>query len=88
MNAVFKTQVLPAATLRAPNLPDLRLQDAKNRFSKVVRAAKDGVPQWLTVHGKRAAVVLSAEAFEELQREHDTLGSKTEPGLCVNLSNC
>lgn len=38
--------------------------------------------------GKRAAVVLSAEAFEELQREHDTLASKAEPGLCVNLNNC
>jgi len=68
MNAIFKPQALLNATLQATNLPDWQLQDAKNRFSQVVRAARDGVPQWVTVHGKRAAVVLSAEAYEEWQR--------------------
>ena len=79
MNAIFKTQTLPIAALQVAALPDWQLQDAKNRFSQVVRAARDGVPQWVTVHGKRAAVVLSAEAYEELKREHDTLAAKAEP---------
>jgi prevent-host-death family protein len=45
--------------------PDWQLQDAKNRFSQVVRAAQSGVPQWVTVHGKRAVVVLSGDEYEE-----------------------
>lgn len=79
MNAVFKTQTVPTAIVQTPNLPDWQLQDAKNRFSQVVRAAREGVPQWVTVHGKRAAVVLSAEAYEEWERGHDPLIAKTEP---------
>ena len=85
MNAVFKNHLQPTATQPAPNLPDWQLQDAKNRFSQVVRAARDGVPQWVTVHGKRAAVVLSAEAYEVLQREHDSLAAKAEPGPNMSL---
>ena len=46
--------------------PDWQLQDAKNRFSQVVRAAQAGVPQWVTVHGKRAVVVLSAQEFAQM----------------------
>ena len=49
---------------------DWQLQDAKNRFSQVVRAAQAGVPQWVTVHGKRAVVVLSAQEFALLNPEH------------------
>ena len=45
---------------------DWQLQDAKNRFSQVVRAAQAGVPQWVTVHGKRAVVVLSAQEFAQM----------------------
>lgn len=85
MNAVFNNHLKTPVTLPAPNLPDWQLQDAKNRFSQVVRAARDGVPQWVTVHGKRAAVVLSAEAFEELQREHDSLSGKAEPAPKMSL---
>jgi antitoxin Phd len=50
--------------------PDWQLQDAKNRFSQVVRAAQSGVPQWVTVHGKRAVVVLSAQEYAQLNTEH------------------
>ena len=67
MNTALKTHMhiqAVAATVKTSALPDWQLQDAKNRFSQVVRAARDGVPQWVTVHGKRAAVVLSAEAYE------------------------
>jgi prevent-host-death family protein len=42
------------------------LQDAKNRFSAVVEAARNGVPQTVTKHGKPVAVVLSVEDYEKL----------------------
>ena len=53
MNAVFQ--------------PEWQLQDAKNRLSQVVKAAGEGVPQWVTVHGKRAAVVISAADYAKLK---------------------
>jgi antitoxin Phd len=56
---------------------DWQLQDAKNRFSQVVRAAQAGVPQWVTVHGKRAVVVLSAQEFAQLNNEH--MKAQTKP---------
>ena len=43
-----------------------KLQDAKARFSEVVRAARSNGPQAVTVHGKAAVVVLSAEEFARL----------------------
>ena len=43
-----------------------KLQDAKNRFSELVRRAKDEGPQSVTLHGRRAAVVLSAETYDRL----------------------
>jgi len=41
-----------------------KLQDAKARFSEVVRKARAGAPQKVTVHGKDAVVVLDPERFE------------------------
>jgi prevent-host-death family protein len=46
------------------------VQDAKNRFSEVVEAARRQ-PQTVTKHGKPAVVVLAADEYErlcELQR--------------------
>jgi prevent-host-death family protein len=40
-----------------------KLQDAKARFSEVVRRAQSEGPQRVTVHGKEAAVVISAKDF-------------------------
>ena len=45
---------------------DWQLQDAKNRFSEVVKRARDEGPQTVTVHGQRAAVVVSAQEFDAL----------------------
>lgn len=42
------------------------LQDAKNNFSKVVQKAIAEGPQTVTLRGKRAAVILSAEEFDRL----------------------
>jgi prevent-host-death family protein len=45
-----------------------RLQDAKARFSEVVREAQQHGPQRVTLHGKDAVVVVGAEEFDRLQR--------------------
>ena len=44
------------------------LQDAKNRFSTVVDAARKDGPQTVTKRGIPAVVVLAADEFERLQR--------------------
>jgi antitoxin Phd len=41
-----------------------KLQDAKARFSELVRKARAGAPQKVTIHGKDAVVVLDCESFE------------------------
>jgi prevent-host-death family protein len=43
-----------------------KLQDAKARFSEVVREAREKGPQRVTVHGRDAVVVLSAEDYAKL----------------------
>lgn len=43
-----------------------QLQDAKNRFSALVKAAESEGPQVVTVHGKDKAVLLSVEAYQQL----------------------
>jgi len=45
-----------------------QLQDAKNKFSELVKRAQSEGPQTVTVHGKPAAVVLSAEAYAALAK--------------------
>jgi antitoxin Phd len=41
-----------------------KLQDAKAQFSEVVRRARAGEPQQVTLHGKPAVVVIDPERFE------------------------
>ena len=43
-----------------------KLEDAKARFSELVRRARSEGPQTVTVRGREAAVVLSAEEYEKL----------------------
>jgi antitoxin Phd len=43
------------------------VQDAKNRFSEVVEAARRS-PQTVTKHGKPAVVVMDVMEYERLQR--------------------
>ena len=49
-----------------PQLPAWKLEDAKARFSEVVRRARTEGPQRVTVRGKDAVVVIAVEAFEKL----------------------
>jgi antitoxin Phd len=46
--------------------PSWSLQNAKNRFSEVVKAARK-TPQTVTKHGKPAVVVLAADEYERLR---------------------
>ncbi len=43
-----------------------KLEDAKARFSEVVRHAREDGPQRVTVRGHDAVVVMSVEEFERL----------------------
>ena len=50
-----------------------QVQEAKARFSEMMRdAAKDG-PQTITIRGRRAAVVLSADDYDRLKRRKPSL---------------
>ena len=43
------------------------LQDAKARFSEVVRKAKSEGPQRITVHGREEVVVVSVEEYRRVK---------------------
>ena len=45
------------------------LQDAKARFSEVVRKAKTEGPQRITVHGREEVVVVSVEEYRRVKGE-------------------
>jgi prevent-host-death family protein len=47
--------------------PTWSVQDAKNRFSEVVAAARRS-PQTVTKHGKPAVVVVAADEYARLRR--------------------
>jgi len=61
-----------AAKATIPNQPPLghwRLQDAKARFSELVRLAHTAGPQHVTLHGREAVVVIDAAEFHRLKGE-------------------
>lgn len=45
-----------------------QLQDAKARFSELVRQAREDGPQRVTVRGRDAVVVICAEEFDRMRR--------------------
>lgn len=45
-----------------------RLQDAKARFSEVVRRARDEGPQRVTLHGRDAVVIVDAQTFDRTRQ--------------------
>jgi len=47
-----------------------QLQQAKNGFSQLIKEAIGGSPQRVTLHGKPAAVVVSAEEYERLTKRN------------------
>jgi prevent-host-death family protein len=58
----------PSATPAANPPPGRwRLQDAKARFSELVRLAHSDGPQHVTLHGRDAVVVVDAQEFNRLK---------------------
>ena len=59
-----------AEQTRTMNCPGRwKLEDAKARFSEVVRHAREEGPQRVSVRGRDAVVVMSVEEFERLVPE-------------------
>jgi prevent-host-death family protein len=56
---------MPQQTLKAPG-SNWQLQDAKARFSELVKRAREQGPQHVSVRGEPAVVVVSAEEFAKL----------------------
>ena len=54
-----------------------KLEDAKARFSEVVRQARTQGPQRVTIRGRETAVILSVEDFQRLSSE----GAEARPSL-------
>ena len=49
------------------------LQDAKNRFSKLVQCAIEQGPQTVTRNGRKAVVVIAADEYSRLARRQGSL---------------
>lgn len=58
-----------AKTSPQPSRGRWRLQDAKARFSELVRLAHSEGPQHVTLHGRDAVVVIDADEFLRLKGE-------------------
>jgi prevent-host-death family protein len=53
---------------KPPRLPGhWLLQDAKARFSELVRRVRSEGPQYVTIHGRDEVVVITAEEFRRLK---------------------
>ena len=62
------TKTIEQASKQAsPALNGWRLQDAKARFSELVRLAHSDGPQHVTLHGREAVVVVDAEEFRRMK---------------------
>jgi len=57
----------PRRRARRPKSGQWPLQDAKARFSELVRRVRSEGPQRVTVHGRDEVVVISAEEFRRLK---------------------
>jgi prevent-host-death family protein len=71
---VSVTRISPPSKSRKSNAPKAPpghwvLQDAKARFSELVRKVRSEGPQHVTVHGRDEVVVIAAEEFRRLTGE-------------------
>lgn len=68
---------------KAPNM--WTLQDAKNRFSEVVREAIDVGPQTVTRRGVPAVVIIGAKDYERERRPFVSLFDALRPAGFVGV---
>jgi prevent-host-death family protein len=68
-NLVSMTRKASGSAILAPvpSRSRWRLQDAKARFSELVRKAHSYGPQHVTLHGRDAVVVVDADEFNRLK---------------------
>src|SRR6201987_6495805 len=69
----------PQRRARKPRPGRWALQDAKARFSELVRRVRSDGPQHVTVHGRDEVVVVAAEEFRRLK------GDRTGAALIAAL---
>lgn len=66
-----------------------QVQEAKARFSELMRRAVADGPQTITVHGRRAAVVLSPDDYDRLKRpglsQAEFLRASSRVGVDLNI---
>jgi len=62
----------PQLKLQRHGRPAWKLEDAKARFSELVRRAHEDGPQAVTVRGKPSVVVVDADEYERLTAETPT----------------
>ena len=53
--------------------PAWQLQEAKNKFSKLVEKARHEGPQFVTKHGKESVVVLSVDEYKKIVKPKSNL---------------
>ena len=64
---VSMTRSSPESRQSVPSGSTWPLQDAKARFSELVRRARSEGPQHVTVHGRDEVVVIAADEFRRLK---------------------
>lgn len=57
----------------AINSKTWQLQEAKNKFSELVRKATEEGPQVVTKHGRESVVVISSEEYRKLEQPETLL---------------
>lgn len=62
-----------------------KLEDAKNRFSELLRQAASEGPQLVTRHGREAAVVLGVEEYRRLTQPGDLVSFLAESPFAAAL---
>lgn len=67
MTRILSTEKSAARRARKAPTGYWLLQDAKARFSELVRKVRSEGPQHVTVHGRDEVVVISAEDFRRLK---------------------
>ncbi|MGA7952085.1 MAG: type II toxin-antitoxin system Phd/YefM family antitoxin [Gloeobacterales cyanobacterium] len=72
-----RKKTLKASALKGSGLAkryhSWKLEDAKAKFSELVRQARTGGPQLVTVHGQEAVVVISVEEFAQISPAQESL---------------
>ena len=75
-------RVKPGPPSRSARSGHWMLQDAKARFSELVRRVRSDGPQHVTVHGRDEVVVIAAEEFRRLR------GERTGAALVEAMQAC